>query len=99
LTGGDPTEGRLDLLARSLPAGFEIRLVVLEPGDDVCCESSTLLEGLVEVECGELDLHLRHNRRFRVRAGDVLWLSGLGVWRLSNPGRTPAALTGLTRVG
>jgi hypothetical protein len=51
----------------------------------------------VEVECGEVDLHLRDGGHFHVRSGDVFWLSGLGVLRLSNPGGAPAALAGLAR--
>ena len=93
----DPTDDRLELLAQPLPPGFEMRLLVLEPGGDLPCEDATWHDALVEVEFGEVELLFRDGRRICVRAGEVLWLSGLGVLRLCNPGRAPAALTGLAR--
>jgi hypothetical protein len=93
----DAGDERLELLARSLPPGFEIRLLMLEPGSDLACDATTWRDALVEVECGQVELHFRHGGRVCVQAGDVLWLSGLGVLRMSNPGRSPAALTGLSR--
>ena len=97
MTAGGATDGRLELLARSLPAGYEIRLLVLEPGREVNYEASAWHDALVEVECGEVELLLRDDRRYRARVGDVLWLNGLGVLRLANPGTSPAALVSLTR--
>lgn len=91
------TGGRLELLARSLPPDYEARLLILEPGDVVEYESSAWRDALVEVECGEVELRLRDGRRFCATAGDVLWLCGLGVLSLANPGGAPAALTGVAR--
>ena len=98
MTESGATDGPLELLARSLPAGYEIRLLVLEPGREVIYEASAWHDALVEVECGEVELLLRNDRRFRACVGEVLWLNGLGVLRLANPGTSPAALVGLTRV-
>jgi quercetin dioxygenase-like cupin family protein len=97
LTEPGATAGRLELLARSLPAGYQIRLLILEPGTEVAYEPATWRDSLVEVECGQVELHLRDKRRIRVRTGEVLWLSGLGVLSISNPSGSPAALTGLAR--
>jgi hypothetical protein len=97
LTHGEEANDRLELLARSLPGGFEIRLLVLEPGCEVAFEEAFWRDTLVEVECGEVELQFRDDRRLCAHAGDVLWLAGLGVERLSNPSGSPAALTGLAR--
>jgi hypothetical protein len=97
LTEGAATGGRLELLARSLPAGYELRLLILEPGTEVACEPTTWCDALVEVQCGQVELRLRDGGRLRFRAGEVLWISGLGVQWLSNPGASLTALTGLAR--
>jgi hypothetical protein len=99
LREGEPPDERqrLGLLERPLPPGFAIRLLVLEPGERVRCEAATWNAALIEVECGEVDLHFRGDRRLRMRAGDAFWLSGLPVRSISNPSRSPAALTGLVR--
>lgn len=97
MSKGKRPDERLDLLERPLPHGFAIRLLVLEPGERLPCDTRTWSNTLIEVECGEVDLHLPGDRRLRMRSGDAFWLSGLPVRSISNPGRSPAALTGLVR--
>ena len=97
MSEGEPADERLGLLERPLPPGFAIRLLILEPGDWVRCEAATWNDTLIEVECGEVELHFRCERLLRMRAGDAFWLSGLPVRSISNPSASPAALTGLVR--
>jgi hypothetical protein len=90
--------GRLPCLLRGrLPASFERRELVLAPGAAHAFAEAEFKDALVVVAAGEVELEGRHGSRRRFRAGDVLWLSGLGLRRLHNPGSEPAVLVAVSR--
>ncbi|HVL84127.1 MAG TPA: hypothetical protein VM367_07575 [Pseudonocardia sp.] len=54
---------------------------------------------LVLLTRGEVDLECAAGGRRRFGAGAVLWLTGLGLRALHNPGTGPAVLLAVTRSG
>jgi hypothetical protein len=72
---------RLSFLGKPLPGSFEIRVVVVAPGR----------------ERGEIELECLGGTGWRFGRGDVLWLIGLPVRTLHNPGREPAVLAAVSR--
>ena len=76
---------------------FARRRVVLEPGDRRPFEEREWDDALVIVERGEVDLEYRSGARLRFIAGDMLWLTGLPLRSLRNPGAEPAVLPTVSR--
>jgi len=92
-SGRDP----LSFLGRPLPPAFELRMVVVAPGRDRIYEEAEWLDAIVVVERGEIELQCLGGSRRCFRRGDVLWLSGLRLCALRNPGREPAVLVAVRR--
>ena len=79
---------RLAFLGRPLPGSFERRVVVVAPGRQQAFDDD---------ERGEIELVCLGGTCRRFRRGDVLWLIGLPVRTLHNPGREPAVLAAVSR--
>ena len=76
---------------------FARRQVVLDPGDRRPYSQDEWDDALVIVERGEVDLESRSGARMRFMAGDMLWLTGLPLHALRNPGPEPVVLVAISR--
>ncbi len=88
---------RLSFLGRPVPRSFEVRLVVLPPGSERSFDEAVWHDALIVVERGDLELGCAGGSRLRIRCGDMLSLSGLGVGRLRQCGDEPAVLVAVSR--
>jgi hypothetical protein len=77
---------------------FERRTVTVEAGSDRAYDPAEWFDALVLVEQGEVDLECQAGGFARFRAGDILWLAGLPVRTLRNPGPDDAVLVAISRV-
>jgi hypothetical protein len=93
----DSGSDRVALLGGRLPPGFELRVVTVAPGQQRAYDQPEWRGGLVIVERGEIDLECLGGSRRRFGCGDVLWLDGLPLRALHNPGRELAVLTAVSR--
>jgi hypothetical protein len=87
----------LSFLGRPLPPAFELRVFAVAPGRDRPYVAAEWRGALVVVERGRIELRCRDGRRRRLERGEVLWLSGLPLRALHNPGPETAVLTAVTR--
>ena len=76
---------------------FARRQVVLNPGDRRPYDQDEWDDALVIVKRGEVDLECRSGGRMRFIAGDMLWLTGLPLRALRNPGPEPVVLVAISR--
>jgi hypothetical protein len=76
---------------------FVRRRVVLDLAARRSFEEREWDDALVIVERGEVDLECANGGRLRFVAGDILWLTGLPVRSLRNPGVEPAVLVAISR--
>jgi hypothetical protein len=79
------------------PLGFEVRAVGVEPGGHRIYHEAEWSDALVVVSCGEIELECLGGTRHRFGRGDLLWLAGLPLRALHNPGREPALLVAVSR--
>ncbi len=91
-----------DLLARlaaapRLPAAFVRRVTELAPGASLGYDPADWLGALVIVREGVIELRLASGVRRTFVARDLLWLAGLDVTELHNPGFETAALVSVRR--
>jgi hypothetical protein len=93
-TGG---HDRLAFPGRRLPPAFELRVVVLAPGHRRAHVHAGWRDALVVAERGELELECLGGSRRRFGRGSVLWLDGLPLRALHNPGRVPVVLVAVSR--
>ena len=84
-------------LGRRVPPGFAVRQVVLGPGENLAYDEADWCDCVVTVESGAIDLASPHGVRASFIAGDILWLSGLPVRALENPGPDPTVLVAVSR--
>jgi hypothetical protein len=89
--------GHLSFLGRPLPAAFALRVVALAPGGARRYVAAEWRDALVVVERGEIEVETVGDGPRRFATGDVLWLSGLPVRALHNPGGVPAVLVAVSR--
>jgi len=80
-----------------VPLGFEIRAVGVEPGGHRIYHGAEWSDAIVVVEGGEIELVCLGGTRRRFKRGDLLWLSGLPLRALHNPGSEPALLLAVSR--
>lgn len=66
--------------------------VVVAPGAARMYEPREWRDALVTVKCGSIELETRSGARRTFVAGDVLWLAGLPLLLLRNPGPAPTVL-------
>ena len=86
----------MHLLAGGRPPAFDARAVVLAPGEARPYEAAEWEGALVVVEQGEIELRCAGGDR-RLGPGAVLWLDGLGLRALRNPGAEPTLLVAVSR--
>jgi hypothetical protein len=79
------------------PLGFEVRAVGVEPGGHRIYYEAEWGDAIVIVECGEVELECLGGARRRFRRGDFLWLAGLPLRALHNPGQDPVLLVAVSR--
>jgi quercetin dioxygenase-like cupin family protein len=97
-TEADPVRAeRLTFLDGPLPARFRLRGVTLEPGGSRPYRTEDWADALVVVERGEIELECRAGGRRRFPAGAVMWLQGMDLHALHNPGPQPAVLSAVSR--
>jgi hypothetical protein len=87
----------VSLLGRPLPPAFVRREVVLAPGTERAYVAAEWRDALVIVEQGSLELVGSSGTRRRLDRGAVLWLSGLPLRALCNPGSVNTRIVGISR--
>jgi hypothetical protein len=87
----------VSLLGRPLPPAFVQREVVLAPGAERAYVAAEWRGALVIVEQGSLELVGLNGTRRRLECGAVLWLSGLPLRALRNPGTVRTSIVGISR--
>ena len=85
------------LAGRRLPASLRRRTVRIAPGGTWPYDPTEWCDALVVVEHGEVELEAACGRRLALRAGAILWLSGLPLRALHNPGTVAADLVAVSR--
>jgi hypothetical protein len=87
----------LSFLGRSVSPQFHLRIVAVEPGCEEAYVEEDWRDTLVVVEQGEVDLEYVSGSRCRFVRGDVLFLAGLPLRALRNPGDEPVLLAAVSR--
>jgi quercetin dioxygenase-like cupin family protein len=87
----------ITFLGRPLGPSFRARVVTIAPGARMRYVEADWHDALVVVEDGEVHLECREGSHRRFATGDVLWLTGLGLRALSNPGTGTAVLVAVSR--
>jgi len=85
------------LLAGPLPAAFERRSVVIAAGGDLAYDEDDWRDALVVVQSGRLEVEGRCGSIFGFASGAVLWLTGLPLRTLRNPGDEETLLLAISR--
>jgi quercetin dioxygenase-like cupin family protein len=85
------------LLRTRPPQRFELRVTAVAPGHTLAYHETDWRDALVVVEHGEIELECLGGTRRRFGQGDVLWLVGLPLRALGNPGPEPAVLLAVSR--
>jgi quercetin dioxygenase-like cupin family protein len=83
--------------AEPLPPAFRRTVTVLEPEGTLPYEEAKWRDALVVVRRGEIELECLAGGRRAFREGDILFLSGLSLRALHNPGAGPAVLVAVSR--
>ena len=76
---------------------FRALAVSVPPGGERPYDEAEWGNALVIVERGEIDVEFLSGSGRRFARGETLWLCGLPVRALLNPGREPAVLLALSR--
>jgi hypothetical protein len=87
------------MLGGRLPPAFERRVVTIPAGCERAFDEREWRDAIVVVERGGVELECSGGSCHQFRRGDVLWLSGLPLSALRNPGREPAWLAAISRRG
>jgi hypothetical protein len=85
------------LLGRLLPPAFVRREVVLAPDAERAYVAAEWRDALVIVEEGSLELVGLSGTRRRLECGAILWLWGLPLRSLRNPGSVNTRIVGISR--
>jgi len=93
----DERRDRLSFLGRRCSPSFEVRVVAVAAGRKRAYDEAEWRDALVVLERGEIELECLGGSRQRFRRGDVLWLVGLPLRALHNPGCEPALLVAVSR--
>jgi hypothetical protein len=88
---------RISFLDADLPEGFELELVSVEPGATRPYRDADWWDSLIVVEHGTLELECVRGGRRKFEPGAVLWLVGLPLVALHNPGPEPVLLAAVSR--
>ena len=87
----------LTVLGRPVPASFDVRVVVVGPGCVRPYDADEWRGALVVIDRGAIELESLAGGRRRLRRGAVLWLAGLSLRAIRNPGDEPAVLAAVSR--
>ena len=79
-------------------AAFARRVLVLPPGARRPCRDGEWKGTLVAINSGRIELERAGQPARRFQQGDLLWLGGLGLSAIHNPGPAPAILTAVSRL-
>jgi hypothetical protein len=90
-------DGVLSFLSRRLGPLFETRVVDIVPGCWRAYHHGEWRDAIVVVERGEIELECVTGGRQRLACGAVLWLAGLPIRALHNPGLERAVLVAVSR--
>jgi hypothetical protein len=90
-------DGQLLLLGQHLSLAFDVRVVALAPGCRRAYDDAEWRDAIVVIERGALDLECASGNRYRFHCGAVLWLAGLPLCALYNPGKEHALLVAARR--
>ncbi|MBV9466984.1 MAG: hypothetical protein JO206_05190 [Solirubrobacterales bacterium] len=82
-----------------LAESFEMRKITVAPGAVRPYIEAEWRDSLVVVAGGEIELLGRAGARQRFRQGAILWLVGLPVREIHNPGAEPAIVLAVSRRG
>jgi hypothetical protein len=85
------------VLSGRLWPSFVAETVVIAPGCQVPFDEAQWRDALVVVESGEVELETTTGQRRRFRSGEMLWLTGLPLRCLRNPGDLPVVLKAVSR--
>ena len=88
---------RISFLDAELPEGFELELVSVEPGASRPYRDADWWDSLIVVEHGTLELECVRGGRRKFEPGAVMWLVGLPLVALHNPGPEPVLLAAVSR--
>ena len=77
--------------------GFELRTVSLAPGGERPYDADEWRDALVVVGRGRVELESRGGRRHAFGRGETLWLGGMPLRAVCNPGRETAVLIAVSR--
>ncbi len=87
----------LPFIRGPLAATFERRVVVVAPGQALPYREAEWRGALVVVEVGQIELECRVGGLRRFGSGDILWMDGLALRWLRNPGRDSTVLVAVSR--
>lgn len=93
----EPCQDRLSFLGRTLPSGFESRIVTVAPGGMLGYIEAEWRDALVVVEQGRIEVETFGGRRRGFSRGDVLCLIGLSIVALHNRDQDPVLLSAVWR--
>jgi len=97
IAGSDWDDERPLMLAGRAWPSFVAQTVVIAPGCVVPFDEAQWRDALVVVESGEVELETTTAQRRRFRIGEMLWLTGLPLHCLRNPGAEPVVLKSVCR--
>jgi hypothetical protein len=89
--------GVLSFLSRRLGPSFVTRIVDIVPGSWRAYHGGEWRNAIVVVERGEIELECVTGSRQRLARGAVLWLAGLPLRALRNPGLERAVVVAVSR--
>ena len=95
--GHDPGPERLSFLHGPVPSRFRLRAMTLAPGGTWPYRAEDWDDALVVVERGEVELECRFGGRRRFPAGAIMWLQGMDLRALHNPGSEPTVISAVSR--
>ena len=95
--GHEPGPDRLTFLDGPVPSRFRLRGVTLEPGSTRPFREDEWHDALVVVERGEIELECRAGSRRRFPEGAIMWLQGMDLQAMHNPGTEATVLSAVSR--
>jgi hypothetical protein len=75
---------------------LDVRTITLAPGGERPFDEAEWHDALVLVEQGAVELASATGASWRFATGDMLWLDGLWLRALNNPGAEPARLVAIS---
>jgi quercetin dioxygenase-like cupin family protein len=87
----------LTFMGRQLSPSFQMRTVSVAPGATQAYVEAEWVDSLVVVERGEIELECVDGERRTFTRGNSMWLVGLPLRALHNPGFEPAVLVAVSR--